>query len=119
MSTRSSISVKVGEQVKTIYCHFDGYPSHHMPILTGQYNSQEMAEKLIELGDLSILDSSPEKPEGHSFGRQVEGYCVAYGRDRGETNIEARTFADINSAIVHASEEYNYYFDGKSWELIE
>lgn len=32
MATRSNINVKVGDVYHCIYCHWDGYPSHHSPI---------------------------------------------------------------------------------------
>lgn len=118
MSTRSSISVQVGDSVKTIYCHFDGYKSHHVPILDKYYNSQELAEKLISLGDLSSLDISADCPEGHTFDTPIEGYCVAYGRDRKEKDIEARVYWNIKMALLSEKQEYNYFWDGKSWSLV-
>ena len=45
-----------------------------MPILTEFYNSQEKAEALVNLGNLSILDKSPDCPEGHTFTAPVPGY---------------------------------------------
>lgn len=41
MATRSTISAKIGDSIHSIYCHWDGYPSHHNPILTKHYNTQE------------------------------------------------------------------------------
>jgi hypothetical protein len=55
VSTRSHISVKVGNVYKTVYCHFDGYLSHVGRILLSLYNNQELAEKLINGGDISSL----------------------------------------------------------------
>ena len=108
MSTRSTISAKLGDDIYSIYCHFDGYTQHHLPILTEHYNDEESIKKLIGLGDLSVLDISTECPEGHSFESPVKGYCIAYGRDRGENGTEARkTFHRFNIK----KEEYNYFWD--------
>lgn len=110
MATRSNINVKVGDVYHCIYCHFDGYPDHHAPILTGYYNSQEMAEKLVSNGDMSSLDESCDKPEGHSFETRVNGYTVYYGRDRGEKNVD---FKVLTTPL--AEEEYSYTWDGEKW----
>ena len=114
MATRSEIFVRMSNgRLGVVYCHYDGYPEHHMPILTEHYNSQEMAEKLIALGALSVLDNSPECPESHSFETPVRGYCIAYGRDRGEEGQEART-----DVCVKVREDYAYYWDGNNWSVV-
>ncbi len=115
MSTNSTISVKIGNKIKSIYCHWDGYLSHNGKILLENYNSQEQAEKLIKLGDLSVLAPSPDKPEGHTYENPVEGYCIAYGRDRKEKNTKARTYKDIME--FEDKQEYNYYWDGNKWNV--
>jgi hypothetical protein len=116
MSTKSTISIQTEKGIKSIYCHFDGYPSHHMPILTEHYNTQEKVEALTELGDLSVLAESIECPKGHSFDNKIEGYCVAYGRDRGEEGTQYCNF-------LHKSEiqkqEYNYLFINNEWVVFE
>jgi len=74
MSTRSSITLRDSAgKYHQIYCHFDGYPSHHAPILTESYDTFEKVEKLIALGDISVLDRSSDAPEGHSYENQIDG----------------------------------------------
>src|SRR5690554_3636984 len=91
MATRSTITVRTGEnERKEIYCHWDGYPEHNGVLLLEHYNTQEKAEKLIELGNLSSLGEFLEpKSKTHTFNNPEENVCVAYGRDRGENNTEA------------------------------
>jgi hypothetical protein len=114
MSTNSSIAVKKSDGViQSIYCHWDGYPSHNGKMLLKHYNSQEKAEQVISLGDLSFLDASMEKPEGHSYDNAVKGYSVAYGRDRGEEDTEANTIADYK--WENSNHPYNYFWDGEKW----
>ncbi|MDL4912967.1 hypothetical protein BL250_03145 [Erwinia sp. OLTSP20] len=114
MATRSNINVKVGDIYHCVYCHWDGYPEHHGPILTAHYNSQELAEKLVSHGDISILDNSCDKPEGHSFDNRVDGYTVYYGRDRGEENV---SFKEKASPLNQ--EEFSYIWDGEKWLVMK
>ena len=116
MSTRSTINVQTTEGIKSIYCHWDGYSEHHMPILTESYNTQEKVEALISLGNLSSLHKSIDCPEGHSFSNPIKGYCVFYGRDRQEENQEYKIFKSIKE--VHR-QEYNYFFIDGKWSVEE
>ena len=115
MSTRSSITVKVGNKFKTVYCHLDGYKSYNGKLLIENYNSQKKAEAIIALGDLSSLDKSLDKPDGHSFDNRVNGYAVAYGRDRGEKNTEAKSFDTYKQTMNNNEQEYNYLFKEGYW----
>lgn len=116
MSTRATIIVRVADTYRAIYTHWDGYPDHHLPILTEHYNTQELAERLVSLGDLSSLSSSPDLPStGHSFENPVPGYCVAYGRDRGEADTEYRVYDSLNEAIREERQKYIYVWDGSQW----
>ena len=125
MATRSNIAVKVFSEkpddclYRYVYCHWDGYPSHHMPILEGFYNTYEKALALVEMGDISVLDNSIEKPEGeHSIdGKRQEGYSLFYSRDRGETQVQTRNAFTVKEM---KQEEYLYVFeDGKGWSYWE
>ena len=118
MSTRSDIIVKRTDGTYArIYCHFDGYPSHNGRILLDHYNSQKRAESLVKLGDLSILAPKNTKPKGHSFDTKVDGYCVYYGRDRGEKDVAAVIGATLADVWPDADTwtEYAYLWDGAEW----
>ena len=110
MATRSNISVKVGDLYHTIYVHWDGYPEGVGKTLALNYNSQELAEKLVSYGDISSLDDSSDKPEGHTFDDPVKGYTVYYGRDRGETGTDMQI-----CDLVRFEQEYSYEWDGSKW----
>ena len=63
MATRSRIAIRTGEnEVSSIYCHWDGYPEGVGNELITRFNSRELAEQLIELGNRSYLI----QPEGHT-----------------------------------------------------
>lgn len=120
MSTQSTINVKMTNgDIKSIYCHFDGYPEHHVPILLDHYDSQEKAEELIALGNIKILGKSTEKPEGHSWDNPTDGYCVAYDRDRGEKvrDYKAFTHRTLYECLQEYGHQYNYYWNGSEWLL--
>ena len=113
MATRSSIGVKTADGILSIYCHWDGYPSHNGKILKEHYTSPTKVMELLQLGNLSIL--GPELGEQHDFdGGGVPGWCTAYGRDRGETEQNAithKTIKEWKGARSNWCCEYGYLFD--------
>ena len=125
MGTRSSIAIKTEDGIKAIYCHWDGYVDHNGKILKEFYNTTDKVNELIALGDLSSLrqeigdkqnfdakfTDEPELP-------MSENWCMAYGRDRGESDTEAQTFETIAEWVEAEAErwcEYFYLFDGQDW----
>ena len=111
MATRSTITVKNEDgSYDMIYCHFDGYPSHVGRLLASCYNTNERAKALIALGSLSVLAESIEKPEGHDFEHPVEGYTIAYHRDRGD-DLRITKGSHYKSLLRGCGEEYNYLWD--------
>lgn len=118
MATRSTIAVVNEDNTVTqIYCHWDGYLDNNGRILTESYNSLELAKQLVSFGDLSVLDEQVEpETDTHSFDSPAAGTCVYYGRDRGETETEARTYASMEDYMENASmEDYNYLFVDGEW----
>lgn len=116
MATRSNIGILNEDgTVDYIYCHFDGYPEHNGAILNKHYTTEGKVRMLIGLGDLSILGE--DIGEKQDFNNRVKGCCLAYGRDRGETNFSARTcsYADYTKEYF---EEYVYLFTpGEGWKM--
>ena len=121
MGTRSAIGIKHGDVVKAVYCHWDGYLEHNGLILARFYDNSVKVNKLISMGDLSSLGASIG--EKHDF-NQVnlaetleETVCKFYKRDRGEENVDYRTFKDVQDFLenFNAGEEYHYLFDNGKW----
>ena len=104
MATRSTISVKMKTgEIKSVYCHFDGYHAGVGKTLFENYTSQEKAESLVLLGGLS------------SLGEDIDS-CVAYARDRGESLIiSSLGSSPLENGLGHLWQEYNYYWDGNEW----
>jgi len=46
-----------------IYCHYDGYPSHMLPTLRDNYQTEEEIDKLLAIGDINHLHDTIEKCE--------------------------------------------------------
>jgi len=115
MATRSKIGVmNTDGTVKGIYCHWDGYPEGVGRMLVQHYNSTELANKLMDLGNLSSIGS--EIGHKHSFDHHDPSMCTAYGRDRGEANCEARLYASRREfSVANSWEDYIYLWDADAW----
>ena len=121
MGTRSTIALEFADgTVQQVYCHWDGYLDHNGKILAEYYSDPFKLRELIDLGDLSSL--RPNIGEKHAFSQfelraeEVAGYklltenmCTFYGRDRGETGIEARKYKNADEYFdCSQQEEYDY-----------
>lgn len=117
MSTRSAIALVTPNTITGIYCHWDGYPSHQGPILTQYYDNATMVRKLIKLGNLSILGK--EIGRKHNFDnhtKEHDEWCLAYGRDRGEPDQQAKTFKSLKDFEDNYDwSEYYYIFSTGRW----
>ena len=118
MSTNSSITVKVNDKYKSIYCHYAGYLEWTGKILFENYNSQEKAESLIDGGDLSFIDKSNDCPRGETSNKvEQDGFCVYYKRDRGETNVDPFICNTYQEAMKMNKQEINYLFENGEWTM--
>lgn len=120
MSTSSLIGIQIEDNVKYIYCHWDGYPSHHGPILNQYYNNEHIVNKLIDMGDLSVLSKyiAPINPP-HSFLNPDKDICVFYGRDKGESDtgpitISLQEFLNPELEKKYFA-NYKYLFSNDRW----
>ena len=108
MATRSTIALEYADgTVDKVYCHWDGYLAYNGKILFEHYSDPFKLRDLIDQGDLSSLDR--EVGSKHDFDARVKGECTFYGRDRGETGVDARKFKDFaDYEANHQYEEYSY-----------
>jgi hypothetical protein len=108
MATRSTIALEFADDtVGQVYCHWDGYLSHNGTILLENYSDPFKLRDLIDLGDLSVL--AAEIGTKHDFDARVEGVCTFYGRDRDESDTQAKYFDNFEDyAANHQTEEYEY-----------
>ena len=122
MSTRSTIAIELADgTVKQIYAHSDGYLSYNGRLLFEHYSDPAKVAELMALGDISVMGVEI----GHKINfndrmsftdNQQATQCRAYGRDRGETGIDANVFWNFEMyRMTHQREEYAYILrnDGK------
>jgi hypothetical protein len=115
MATRSRIAIETTDSfgnkvIKSIYCHFDGYPSGVGKTLMENYQDREKVESLISLGDISFLMEEIIPTGPHSFNSPQPGVTVAYHRDRGEFLHPPRVNSSVSEFFLSDIEEYGYLF---------
>lgn len=67
MSTRSIIGILNKDATATyVFCHWDGYPRHHGPILMEHYATEDRVRQLLAQGQIEVLEKyiSPEEVPG-------------------------------------------------------
>ena len=117
MSTRSLICEKIGRnQYKAIYCHSDGYLTYNGAMLIDHYKDRKKVEELLNLGNISCLcekvNPDPSRPHSFDYSQRQADVVVAYGRDRGEENQEAR-ICSLQKLKKWDWIEYIYIFNDK------
>jgi hypothetical protein len=109
MATRSFIAYKDGETFKSVYCHWDGYPEHHLPILENNYTTFSKVEELLEHGTISVLKENVND-------------CEFYHRDRKEPLRKPLVTNSVQSLLEHTKGsgcEYLYIFAEGKWIVQE
>ena len=127
MSTRCRIGYydMLSDQVRSVYCHHDGYPEYVGFILSEFYQDPYKVQDLIKLGAISTLGQNldlrgDENKNGTLDYHRWRGEPIMTSVDFGISNYEANVFENY--------EEYAYLFiagvwfiseDGGSWKLLE
>ena len=126
MIIRSMIGVMHGDKCKAIYCHWDGYLSHNGRILFNHYDS-EKANHLVSLGGITNLRETIGEKHPFSFIGIMSYYdyqdlygkmTTFYGRDRGETGVDFKTFDTYKEMVEYGSDvgaEYYYIMKDGQW----
>ena len=117
MGTRSTIAIQNADNTVTgIYCHWDGYLEHNGKILASNYTTEAAVRELIALGDLSSLGETVGAKT--DFNNAAKGQCVAYGRDRNETGVDAATFDSHADLVEQIGQGFDYLFTpGEGWSV--
>ena len=96
MSTNARIGIENADgSITTSYHHWDGYPAGLGFNLVKNWNDPELLAGAVALGDASHwADTIGEQIDFDQFPRGDNYYAqnVYYGRDRGETGVEAITY---------------------------
>lgn len=114
MATRSAIGILNSNNVRSVYCHFDGYLEGVGETLVNHYTDKKKINSLIDLGSISVLGEELEAEGEHTFREPEEGVTVAYGRDRGE-DVEINTMSYPRGSSYEDILEklYNFYQTGE------
>ena len=98
MSTHSFVGVQIGDLIRAVYVHHDGYLEGVGQDLQA-YTTQEAVEELISHGDRSSLDDG-------------------YYRDRGEIDVDPSVYGSFDEffeACDRSWGEYYYLFRDGVW----
>lgn len=114
MGTHSYIAKQIGDdQYLTIFCQLDGCPEDTGATLAKCYDTPELVDALLALGDLYYLEEKlTPAPGRHDFSVPQPGVTVAYQRDGGCSGWEAtiKTFEELNDWEQDGI-EYIYIYD--------
>lgn len=131
MGTRSRIGMLMNDgHIKSVYCHWDGYPSYNGKILMKYYTDENKVNELISLGSISSLGCSTEYKEqeyDENFTPKYvdeEGlhlYTKDYHRWRNES-VFIHEDKNIEEYMVHAydsCEDYAYLYALGYWFVLD
>ena len=125
MATR--IAIKHGrDTIKSVYCHWDGYPEHNGRILEEYYTTPFIVNELINMGPISSLGATIGKKVEfnvsvdyipNDFEICISKQCKFYNRDRGEVGTYQvfKTEVELVEHYGSAGVEYYYLFDNGVW----
>ena len=105
MGTRSAIGYKLPNgKIRAKYCHWDGYVEGGVgQTLQESYQDAVKIGLMVELGDMSTLAAEIAN-------------CSFYGRDRGDTDVDAQDYDDFDDFTTSFEGcDYFYVWNGNEW----
>ena len=103
MSTRSRVGIKEKDgTVRSVYVHFDGYLAGVGKTLYESYRNADKIEQLINLGDMSSINSEVEK-------------CEPYTQRGEDLNIATDSLESFEKNWASCGEEYVYLYINGRW----
>lgn len=103
MSTRSRVGIKEKDgTIRSVYVHFDGYVAGVGKTLYESYRNADKIEQLINLGDMSSIDSEIEK-------------CEPYTQRGEDLSIAKDTVESFDKNWASCGEEYVYLYTDGRW----
>jgi hypothetical protein len=106
MATRCRIAIQnTDKSYHSVYCHFDGYPQHTGKLLAQYWTDISHIERLMNLGDVSVLDRNHDKTR-------------FYHRDLLEQKTNALFAENFDELLLQTTDcggEYVYAFIDNKW----
>lgn len=118
MSTHCGIAVKQDTGYMVVYCHHDGYPEYMLPMLRDNYNTEELAVKLVNFGDASSIREKLEPTTAaHSFNKPEDNVCIFYNRDLKESwfDVSPEYYLQHEKLSLVSGYYYLYLFEDGCW----
>ena len=103
MSTRSFICKYDTDKkaYRAIYCHFDGYVEGVGAMLDANYDTESKVDALLDLGDISSLESTVEETRKNAY-----------------KNSKPRYLAHIDEEVLNSDIEFVYLYISKGlWQV--
>lgn len=115
MATTSTIAIQHEDgTVEQISCHWDGYPEHNGKLLLTYWTDPSKISEIMNLGNLSELGQMIG--EKQDFNSPNQAWCLAYGRDRNESDTQSLKFANLDEYLIEGTiGDYNYIFIKGQW----
>lgn len=114
MSTRCVIGIRENDEIKYIYCHYDGYYIKHGAgwKLNGNYQDPTEINKLMELGDISSLELTIADTTKYAYGEPPNDPVKC------SEEITVENFPEVEQVLHTLYSEYGadyvYIYD-KQW----
>lgn len=112
MGTRSYIAKQIGaNSYRTIFSQLDGYPSYLGVLLVDHYNTEEMVDKLLDMGDIYVLKPKlePNADLPHDLMNHQKDVTLTFARDLHEDGFDA-TSKTLEELDENWEIEYVYIF---------
>lgn len=125
MSTRSVIGIRENDEIKYIYCHFDGYYTepgvgwklHH------NYQDPKEIEALMKLGDISSLEVTVADTIEYAYGKSPN-YPVKCSEEITVENfpevepILQKLYSKYGADYVYIYDKQWYCYDGSNLKVL-
>lgn len=116
MATNSYIGKQLPDgSIKSVYCHWDGKPSHNGKILKEHYTDESKIDTLLDMGSMEVLD----KEIGVKLTKHQarDGQCIFYGRDHDKDNKGPVVYENLETWLnKRPGIEWYYLWDGNEWK---
>lgn len=105
------------DDVRFIYCHFDGYPEDVGYILDTYYKDHGKVEDLLDLGDISVLRQEVSASPSYTEQEIKDKVTIAYFRDKGGywENVAPKHTQLANYEKGEGTIDYLYLYKDGIW----